>query len=1472
MVRQANIFISTMKDYSKVVEATRVSMEANGTTAQKYEHIMDSVEAKINQFIVTWEKMLNNMNQGDTVKGVVDFGTDIVEAFDIIINKWKIVENTITPILIVATLGKVIKSIQNLTKFLNVLNMTTKSNGVEKLRQSYGNLGNALSGLTLKQKIAILSTNQLTDAERRAALQASGLSREQIKLAMEAIALKAAQNAATGATNLLTRAWNGLKVAIASNPIGAAITIISIAIGAVTTAIGMYNQRIDEMIEKSQELRTNMGELNSSYEDTKTRLQELSKEFDELTAGMDKNQENLGMSEEHYNRYKQILEEVSQMSPELVQGYELQGKALEGNNQVLKDAIELYDEKYKKQLREELRPENVKTVSEGLIEDIKKSENKIKAESEELAKQIIVAIRKPFFEEGKVMGDDIKRQLQKVLRFSDQEMEDMFNNNVKTQDIIANMIGDEAEFKQAIDGFYKNFEYLADNIDLASVLAEDNSSLATFKNQIFQYGAALTDVTDKQKEFQKYLIATMEVHEASGKLTDDMKNFITSYAETLKVTGDTTQEEINSQIDFINSLVVKMTSDPMYQGLLNKLFSLDADQISSDFTMQAETIINSLKSLMGSSFTSEFEMNLRGMLKINYSLPDGTTFDNYDSAVSYIAATNTYITRERLESLSQEDFNVLLNITAELEGNETWDQIISQIENYKSQIEGSVDSVNSLTGNLSGLTPVLSQLGQNFMNISDKMNMLNQAADEHAQYGVILEKTWNDLAKNDLLQYLDFTSGSLQILTQDLLNNAEATKAEMIEQLNNALAKDLATLATEGLTDAEQEAKIAAENGGEAAKTFASILNNELTNGAITATVAVDAYNRTADAASKGSFEGKEKQLQEIVDTYNRLRASIDSVRHSSGSVTNAFNGVATSADNAKKSIDALKQSLSSAKSTISGFMSTVGQMLKQGYLNQADRLQSKLDKITANYEREKEALQDEKEARNKQFDAEKKALQDLKKAEEDRFKERKKQLDDEKKALDKKYKEQKEALDNELKAYQDRINAQLDLLRLKEEERKYDKEVEKQRNEISKIEDQLAALEFDNSIEAQKKKLELQEQLAEKQEQLSETQHDRDISLQEKALQDELDRFEKAHQAKVDAMEKEQELAKENLDNRLEALEVEKDATLDKIQAEIDGIQDAKDAYNEAHQARLDAIEEQYQRDKARKEKEINDIRELANNEYKIRKEAIDKIEKRNGELFKRLILWNREYGTGIDQDIIAAWNDAYFELEKYEYRTIGVQGVLEKITGEMWNIERTTKDVARAFDDAAISAAKMADAISKKKTFSDYSDSYLLSQGGLYEKPKSNSNNSSNSYLNSQRNSKNVKKSHDGEDNVKRIPTALDKILGIKPSETLRVLEVGERIVSKEENNLNTDNFLESNISKNTSTMQEKSSYRNITTNENSPVFTIGDIVIEGNATQETVIALRKERDSLIKEVFKKMDNQTKSGAFRNMKNFFI
>lgn len=80
--RQRENLIVLFENWDKVRQATEKSTNAAGTAEKKYSIYLESIDAKINQFIATWEQLVNNLNQSDTFAGVVELGTHILSLVD----------------------------------------------------------------------------------------------------------------------------------------------------------------------------------------------------------------------------------------------------------------------------------------------------------------------------------------------------------------------------------------------------------------------------------------------------------------------------------------------------------------------------------------------------------------------------------------------------------------------------------------------------------------------------------------------------------------------------------------------------------------------------------------------------------------------------------------------------------------------------------------------------------------------------------------------------------------------------------------------------------------------------------------------------------------------------------------------------------------------------------------------------------------------------------------------------------------------------------------------------------------------------------------------------------------------------------------------------------------------------------------------------------------------------------------------
>lgn len=404
------------------------------------------------------------------------------------------------------------------------------------------------------------------------------------------------------------------------------------------------------------------------------------------------------------------------------------------------------------------------------------------------------------------------------------------------------------------------------------------------------------------------------------------------------------------------------------------------------------------------------------------------------------------------------------------------------------------------------------------------------------------------------------------------------------------------------------------------------------------------------------------------------------------------FDSLSSAIDNTKNAAEEAKQAFQSIASTslsaISGLVDVTMSMLKQGLQNQKDQIEQDLDDLKNKYDATKDQLEADKKAALASLDAQKKALQAQKKAQDAAYDREIDRLKDLKDAQNDIYDDRIQAVEDELDAYNKIIDAQLKLLRLKEEQHDYERELADKQKDIADLEAQLAELGLDDSIEAQKKRLELEEELAAKREELEEFQHDKNVSDQEQALEDEKEAFNDKQQAIIDGIQAEKDAYNEMIDAKIEAIRREKEAFDENISAQIDAIELQKEQTQAYYDAQLASLERNYESDRALREKRKEEIDKQIQDEAALRQQAIALIQGKSDEFYQRLIEWNRKYGTGIDADIIVKWNNAYTALETFGGKQFDVLQVMNQLT-------TATNTFRDSLDEAVEKAGDLASAL---------------------------------------------------------------------------------------------------------------------------------------------------------------------------------
>lgn len=182
------------------------------------------------------------------------------------------------------------------------------------------------------------------------------------------------------------------------------------------------------------------------------------------------------------------------------------------------------------------------------------------------------------------------------------------------------------------------------------------------------------------------------------------------------------------------------------------------------------------------------------------------------------------------------------------------------------------------TENTSDMTTAVKDANTTLSALQSKLDELKSAQDEYNSTGSITAETMQKLIDNNLLQYLDFSSGKLKINTEALLAEGEAAKVNAIQKLQDAMATDLMNLATGKTEQLSNTAKTAIENLGTQAETTGSQAETaagKLAGFAIAAQAAKDGAEGKLTGMSVEDFN---LQADAIISAYMNAANSIGSV------------------------------------------------------------------------------------------------------------------------------------------------------------------------------------------------------------------------------------------------------------------------------------------------------------------------------------------------------------------------------------------------------------------------------------------------------------------------------------------------------------------------------------------------------------------------------------------------------------------
>ena len=363
--------LTNMKDLEGAYES---ALNAEGSALRENEAYLDSIQGRINLFTNALQTMWMNFLNDDALKFIIDIGTALIKFVDTLgviptaiggFSAFKLVAKSIGEEF--ASMGKEIR------KTMNITDLDDEESSI------FSNLKDNIDEATKAKEEHIEVTEESANAERvesgeidkntvaevnNAAATQKGLTIQEVdtngdiksagaeKIEAEAIRQNTNATLANNAANAAGAAAGAAKSGVISNvgsvagsiggtllkaggtllkglAFGAAMAVVTKIVG---WGIGWINDKIHETeraIERADEALNTYRDEMKSIETEKETIDELSVSYSRLSNGVNPlTNENIGLTTEAYEEYLDVVNQIADIHPELVAGYDAEGNAI----------------------------------------------------------------------------------------------------------------------------------------------------------------------------------------------------------------------------------------------------------------------------------------------------------------------------------------------------------------------------------------------------------------------------------------------------------------------------------------------------------------------------------------------------------------------------------------------------------------------------------------------------------------------------------------------------------------------------------------------------------------------------------------------------------------------------------------------------------------------------------------------------------------------------------------------------------------------------------------------------------------------------------------------------------------------------------------------------------------------------------------------------------------------------------------
>ncbi len=538
----------------------------------------------------------------------------------------------------------------------------------------------------------------------------------------------AQHNAGLQASGIAARA-----AAVGHQLLNAAISFgISLLISGAISLITKLVNAEKEAKQAAEDAINTYKQTQSTLKDQKATIDELSESYAKLSKGVDSAGNNISLTTDEYDRYNDICNQIADMFPSLVVGFNEQGAAILSCKGNVAELTKAYNDMI-------VAANNAVLVKgKDIFKGFKSSANDFNESN---------------FKNTKMTYSTIKN-LDKILESSD--IDDAIDTYARTG--TTSMV----QIVQALKDKGLKQQSGETGHDFIKRSIQENKTIV--QAIVGDFNAQVEAEVSKVKPIAEAYIGNAFLNGNYSNISSDMKAIVKSMVSQFDLDFYNQFENVDDMYAYLSNMLDKFSNlskenKEAFKGLSDLQTQFNLGKISyKDYKNQLETFLNQLKSEFSEEELTQFKLSL-GI--------DESSLDTDINHIKSLLGDKVDDIDSKINSLSVKDLQIAGEIpTTTLN---SWDELLEKIKEIKAADIGDF--------NIADYSDSISSISENIGTLQDALDKLNSGSFTMRDY-LSLIKDFPDLAKG-----VDVSSKSFKGLTSNIVRAIKASPKSLIKDL-----------------------------------------------------------------------------------------------------------------------------------------------------------------------------------------------------------------------------------------------------------------------------------------------------------------------------------------------------------------------------------------------------------------------------------------------------------------------------------------------------------------------------------------------------------------------------------------------------------------------------------------------------------------------------------------------------------------